>query len=78
MNKRQARRFAFGSSVVAAWVFPGLTIDSHRQFRKRTNAQNITPVITHGKAVWHRNNCINRPTLFGEDAHYAPDLTKIA
>lgn len=78
MNKRQARLFAIGSTVVAAVAFAGLTIDSHRQFPKLTNAQNITPAVTHGKDVWHKNNCINCHTLFGEGAYYAPDLTKIA
>lgn len=77
MNKRQARFFAFGSTAVAALAFAGLTIDSHRQFPKLTNAQNITPAVTHGKDVWHKNNCINCHTLFGEGAYYAPDLTKI-
>lgn len=78
MNKRQTRLFAIGSTVVAAVAFVGLTIDSHRQFPKLTNAQNITPAVTHGKDVWHKNNCINCHTLFGEGAYYAPDLTKIA
>jgi nitric oxide reductase subunit C len=78
MNKRQARLFAIASTLVAALAFLGLTIDSHRQFPKLTNAQNITPAVTHGKDVWHKNNCINCHTLFGEGAYYAPDLTKIA
>ncbi|MFH1813197.1 MAG: c-type cytochrome [Pseudomonadota bacterium] len=78
MNKRQARLFAIGSTVVATLAFVGLTIDSHRQFPKLTNAQNITPAVTHGKDVWHKYNCINCHTLFGEGAYYAPDLTKIA
>ena len=78
MNKRQARLFAIGSTVVATVAFVGLTIDSHRQFPTLTNARNITPAVTHGKDVWHKNNCINCHTLFGEGAYYAPDLTKIA
>ncbi len=78
MNKRQARLFAIGSTLVAALAFLGLTIDSHRQFPKLTNAQNISPAVAHGKDVWHKNNCINCHTLFGEGAYYAPDLTKIA
>jgi nitric oxide reductase subunit C len=78
LNKRQARLFALGSTAVATLAFLGLTIDSHRQFPKLTNAQNITPAVTHGKEVWHKNNCINCHTLFGEGAYYAPDLTKIA
>lgn len=78
MNKRQARYFAIGSTLVATLVFLGLTVDSHRQFPKLTNAQNITAEVTLGKNVWHKNNCINCHTLFGEGAYFAPDLTKIA
>jgi nitric oxide reductase subunit C len=78
LTKRQARLFALGSTTIATLAFVALTIDSHRQFPKLTNAQNITPAVTHGKDVWHRNNCINCHTLFGEGAYYAPDLTKIA
>jgi nitric oxide reductase subunit C len=77
MNKRQARLFAIGCTAAATVVFIALTIDSHRQFPKLTNAQNITPEVTRGKDVWHVNNCINCHTLFGEGAYYAPDLTKI-
>lgn len=77
MNKRQARLFAIGSTVVASVAFLGLTIDSHRQFGRLTNADKITPQVTRGKDVWHENNCINCHTIFGEGAYYAPDLTKI-
>ena len=77
MNKRQTRLFAIGGSVLAGLLFLGMTLDSHRQFPKLTNAQNITPEVTLGNKVWHANNCINCHTLFGEGAYYAPDLTKI-
>jgi nitric oxide reductase subunit C len=77
MNNRQARLFAIGCTLLAAIVFLGLTLDSHRQFGELTNAEDITPAVTAGKDVWHDNNCINCHTLFGEGAYYAPDLTKI-
>ncbi|WP_417614528.1 c-type cytochrome [Oceanisphaera sp.] len=77
MNNRQARLFAIGSTAVAAILFLGMTLDSHRQFPTLTNADNITPEVIHGKDVWHKYNCINCHTLFGEGAYYAPDLTKI-
>lgn len=54
-----------------------MTIDSHRQFPTLTNADKLTPEVIHGKDVWHKYNCINCHTLFGEGAYYAPDLTKI-
>ena len=77
MNKRQSRLFAIGCTAVAAVAFIGMTIDSHRQFDKLTNAQSITAQVSHGKDVWHKYNCVNCHTLMGEGAYYAPDLTKI-
>lgn len=77
MNKRQTRIFALASTAISALVFLVLTVDSHRQFPELTNADTITPQVTHGKDVWHKYNCINCHTLFGEGAYYAPDLTKI-
>lgn len=77
MNKRQSRLFAIVATGLSVLAFLGMTLDSHRQFPTLTNAQNITPEVTHGKDVWHKYNCINCHTLFGEGAYYAPDLTKI-
>ena len=77
MNKRQTRLFAIVSTAICAVAFLVMTFDSHRQFPKLTNAENITPEVDRGNAVWHANNCINCHTLLGEGAYYAPDLTKI-
>ena len=77
MNKRQARLFAVGSTVAACVAFAALTLDSHRQFDTLTHADKITAEVKRGKDAWHKNNCINCHTVFGEGAYYAPDLTKI-
>ncbi|MEO9101832.1 MAG: cytochrome c, partial [Burkholderiaceae bacterium] len=77
MNKRQTRLFAIVSTAIAVVAFIGMTIDSHRQFDKLTNADKITTEVKLGQDVWHKNNCINCHTIFGEGAYYAPDLTKI-
>lgn len=77
MTKRHTRLFFIGGTGLFALIFLGLTIDSHRQFGELTNAEAITDDVVEGKHVWHRNNCINCHTLFGEGAYYAPDLTKI-
>lgn len=77
MNNRQARIFAIAATGISALVFLVLTLDSHRQFDELTNAEALTPQVIHGKDVWHKYNCINCHTLFGEGAYYAPDLTKI-
>jgi len=77
MTKRHTRLFFVGGTLLFAAVFLGLTIDSHRQFGRLTNADRITADVTAGKDVWHNKNCINCHTLLGEGAYYAPDLTKI-
>ncbi len=77
MNKRQTRIFAIVATALSALVFLGMTIDSHRRFPALTNSENITPAVSRGQDVWHKYNCINCHTLFGEGAYYAPDLTKI-
>ena len=77
MNKRQSRIFAIVATGLAVVAFLGLTLHSHTRFGELTNAQDLTPEISHGKDVWHKYNCINCHTLFGEGAYYAPDLTKI-
>jgi nitric oxide reductase subunit C len=78
MTKRAARLFFLVSTLLSALVFTALTIDSHRQFPKLTNAAALDERVVAGKQVWHRENCTNCHTLLGEGAYYAPDLTKIA
>jgi nitric oxide reductase subunit C len=77
VNKRGARLFFAVSTGLSALIFTALTIDSHRQFPKLTNAAGIDEKVIAGKSVWHRRNCINCHTLLGEGAYYAPDLTQI-
>lgn len=77
MNKRQARLFAIASTAIATVAFLGLTVHSHTQFDELTNGENNTPQVQSGRDVWHKYNCVNCHTLFGEGAYYAPDLTKI-
>jgi nitric oxide reductase subunit C len=77
MTKRQTRLFFVGGTLLFSLIFLVLTIDSHRQFGRLTNADQITGDVAAGKDVWHAKNCINCHTLLGEGAYYAPDLTKI-
>ena len=78
MTRKGARLFALWCTGLATVLFLSLTVDSHQQFGRLTNAHNISAEVTRGKDVWHKYNCINCHTLFGEGAYYAPDLTKIA
>lgn len=77
MNKRQTRMFAIASTAIASIAFLALTVHSHTKFGELTNEDANTPQVRSGKDVWHKYNCINCHTLFGEGAYYAPDLTKI-
>lgn len=77
MTKRGARLFFLIGTLASAALFIALTIDSHRQFPKLTNAHEIDESVIAGKHVWHRYNCTNCHTLLGEGAYYAPDLTQI-
>lgn len=78
MTKRQTRLFFFGSTLLFALIFIGLTLDTHRQITGLTHADQLTADVLAGKRVWHAKNCTNCHTLLGEGAYYAPDLTKIA
>lgn len=78
MTRRQARMFAIVSTLICTVAFIGMTIDSHRQFPRLTNEDQMSPAVIAGKGVWHKYNCTNCHTLLGEGSYYAPDLTKIA
>lgn len=69
MTKRHTRLFFIVGTVLFTAIVIGLTIDSHFRFDELTNAQNLTDEVIEGKHVWHRNNCINCHTLFGEGAY---------
>lgn len=77
MTKRQARLFFYICTIGFALIFLGMTVHSHTRFGELTNADALSPEVIAGKDLWHRENCINCHTLFGEGAYYAPDLTKI-
>ena len=66
--------FALVGTGLAAVVFLGLTLDSHRRFDDLTNAENITPEVIHGKDVWHKYNCINCHTLFKSAQDYHDEI----
>jgi nitric oxide reductase subunit C len=77
MTRKGGRLFALWCTGLATVVFLALTVDSHQQFPSLTNEHNLNDEVIRGKDVWHKYNCINCHTLFGEGAYYAPDLTKI-
>ena len=53
MTKRQTRLFFISGTALFAVIFLAMTVDSHRQFGRLTNADQITPAVSAGKDVWH-------------------------
>jgi nitric oxide reductase subunit C len=77
LSKSQARTFFITMTAGFSGVFLWLTVDTVRQTPKRSNAQNLSAEVVHGKELWERNNCMGCHTLLGEGAYYAPELTKV-
>jgi nitric oxide reductase subunit C len=77
LSKSQARGFFLLGTAACAIAFVGLTIDTFGQLPERTHAEEITPAVARGKALWESSNCMGCHTLFGEGAYYAPELTKV-
>jgi len=77
LSKSQARLFFIGGTLLFSVLFLFLTVDTVRQVPDRTNAENITKEVVHGRELWDSNNCMGCHTLFGEGAYYAPELTQV-
>ncbi len=67
--------FIIGTSI-SAMILLGLTIDTHRQVTALTHADQLTPQVIAGKAVWEKYNCNDCHTILGFGGYYAPDMTK--
>ena len=76
-TKSMARNIFYGGTVFFFLVFLALTFDSHREFPKRDNSQNLTPEVIAGKKIWETRNCIGCHTLLGEGAYFAPELGNV-
>ena len=76
-TKSMARNIFYGGTVFFFLLFLALTFDSHREFPKRDNSQNLTPEVIAGKKIWETRNCIGCHTLLGEGAYFAPELGNV-
>ena len=77
ITKSMARNIYFGGGIFALLIFVGLSVDTVKQMPKRSNAQNITEAVAHGKHLWEINNCVGCHTILGEGAYYAPELGNV-
>lgn len=76
LSKSQARWFFLTATAGFSLVFLGLTVDTILQVPERSNEDQLTPAVVHGKEIWEANNCMGCHTILGEGAYYAPELTK--
>ncbi|MCK6389477.1 MAG: cytochrome c [Azonexus sp.] len=76
-TKSMARNIFYGGTVFFFLLFLALTFDSHKEFPKRDNHQNLTPQVIAGKKIWETRNCIGCHTLLGEGAYFAPELGNV-
>ncbi|MCB9743892.1 MAG: cytochrome c [Alphaproteobacteria bacterium] len=76
LSKSQARMFFLTATLGFSGVFLWLTVDTVRQVPERSNEENLTAEVIHGKEIWEANNCMGCHTILGEGAYYAPELTR--
>jgi len=76
-TKSMARNIYIGRSPFFFLLFLALTFDTMGAIPERSNAQNLTEEVAHGKKVWEDNDCIGCHTLLGEGAYFAPELGNV-
>lgn len=76
-TKSMARNIYIGGSLFFFLLFLALTFDTMGAIPERSNAQNLTEEVAHGKKVWEENDCIGCHTLLGEGAYFAPELGNV-
>jgi nitric oxide reductase subunit C len=77
MSTQIAKWIFWIGTLVSLVLFLGLTIDTHRQVRALTHADQLTDQVVAGKRVWHKYNCNDCHTILGFGGYYAPDMTKV-
>lgn len=77
MKWKTARVIFYLGTLVSLVLFLGLTVDTHRQIRTLTHADQLSEQVVAGKKVWHRYNCNDCHTILGFGSYYAPDMTKV-
>ncbi len=80
-TKAMARNIFYGGTAFFFLLFLALTFDTTNQLPNRDNRAalegELGPVISQGKGLWEKNNCIGCHTLLGEGAYFAPELGNV-
>lgn len=77
MSTQAAKWLFWTGTLVSLALFLGLTVDTHRQVRALTHAEQLTDQVVAGKRVWQKYNCNDCHTILGFGGYYAPDMTKV-
>ena len=77
LTKKTAIGICLVGTVSSLILFLALTIDTHRQVKALTKAENLSEEVVQGKRVWQKYNCNDCHTILGFGGYYAPDMTKV-
>ena len=77
MSWNTARWIFYLGTFISLVLFLALTVDTHRQIRALTHADQLSEQVVAGKRVWQKYNCNDCHTILGFGAYYAPDMTKV-
>ena len=64
------------ATLLSAFVFLGMTVDSLHKMGARTHAEQLSASVVEGKRLWQHYDCNDCHTILGIGGYYAPDVTK--
>jgi len=70
------RTFLWATTLLSAFVFLGMTVDTLHQMGARTHADHLSAGVVEGKWLWQHYDCNDCHTILGIGGYYAPDVTK--
>jgi len=77
LSRKTAKGIFWVGTLTSLILFLILTVDTHRQIKVLTKAENLSEDAIQGKRVWQKYNCNDCHTILGFGAYYAPDMTKV-
>lgn len=77
LSRGTAKLIFFFGTLSSLVLFLALTVDTHRQVKVLTHAENLSDKVVQGKRVWEKYNCNDCHTILGFGGYYAPDMTKV-
>jgi len=77
MSWNIARWVFYLGTFISLVLFLALTVDTHRQIRALTHADQLSEQVVAGKRVWQKYNCNDCHTILGFGSYYGPDVTKV-